>query len=510
MKRLEIAAIAVLLILLPGIGPASADNCPLGREMAARSMEVFKKDQKKGLAGLIQAQKYCPEDSGIAYNLGLAYYQYKRPDLAYSAWSRLAENQTGDAVLLANLGWLALELDKVNEAASWAAKAQKAADKDENVAALNLEVLFRQGKYQEALAFAGRHKSALPADKLANAAEYVAEEQWNLFRGGQKERAVQEMMKLAADYPAFPEFAQAKDKMFLALLDDTADVPLPKPLPDKKSGTGGGGYATPESDVLNLREAKGVLKPRDNAFALVVGIRSYRQISGPRFADHDARQVQRMLSNLAGFRNDSGHIRLRLNQEATIGGLYGDLHWLLTKAKLNPAATVVFYFSGHGSPVLGDDGNTVKDGLLVPFEANLDNLNDRTGVPLSYLRKELGKLKNPQVVCMIDACFSGSGKSVSGLKLVKPKVNKDLLASEKLFISASAADRPAEEYSPGQQGAFTYFFLKGLMGDADENNNGWVDTLEAYTYARAKLEALGLEQSPQMNRPEAIPLTRVR
>ena len=111
---------------------------------------------------------------------------------------------------------------------------------------------------------------------------------------------------------------------------------------------------------------------------------------------------------------------------------------------------------------------------------------------------------------MIDACFSGSGKSVSGMKLIKPRVNKDLLASEKLFISAAAADRPAEEYGPGQQGAFTYFFLKGLMGDGDENGNGWVDTLEAYTYARAKLEALGLEQNPQMNRPEAIPLTKVK
>ena len=63
------------------------------------------------------------------------------------------------------------------------------------------------------------------------------------------------------------------------------------------------------------------------------------------------------------------------------------------------------------------------------------------------------------------------------MKLVTPRVNKALLASNKLFISAAAADRPAEEYAPGQQGAFTYFFLKALMGEGDENNNGWVDTL---------------------------------
>jgi tetratricopeptide (TPR) repeat protein len=509
MRARKIAEMVMVCGLLLWVGPVWADNCPIGREMAAKSMEVFKKDQKKGLAGLIQAQKYCPEDPGIAYNLGLAYYQYKRPDLAYQTWAGLAEKQTKDAVLLTNLGWLALELDKVSEAASWAEKARKAAERDEDVLALSLEVLFRQGKYRDALAFARKNRGALAKDKMASAAEYVAEEQWNVFRGGQKERAAQEMMKLSREYPDLAAFQQGKDKMFAALLDESADVPLPKPLPDRTSG-GGGGHVPPESDVLDLRSAKGVLKPRDQAYALVVGIRNYKQLSGPRFADHDARQVQRMLCNLAGFRNDPGHIRLRINQDATIGGLYGDLHWLLQKAKLNPKATVVFYFSGHGSPVLGEDRNTVKDGLLVPYEANLDNLNDRTAVPLSYLRKELGTLKNPQVVCMIDACFSGSGKSVSGMRLIKPRVNTDLLASDKLFISASAADRPAEEYTPGQQGAFTYFFLKGLMGDGDENGNGWVDTLEAYTYARAKLEALGLEQNPQMNRPEAIPLTKVR
>ena len=301
MKARELAGMVVMCGLLVGVGSVWADNCPLGKELAARSMEVFKKDPKKGLAGLLQAEKYCPGDAGIAYNLGLAYYQYKRPDLAYSTWTALAEKETRDAVLFTNLGWLALELDKVNEAVSWAEKARKIAERDDNVAALSLEVLFRQGKYRDALAFAQSNRSRLPKDKVSGAAEYVAEEQWNLFRGGQKERAAQEMMKLTREYPDMTAFNQAKDKMFAALLDDSADVPLPKPLPDRKSGGGVAAVAAPESDVLDLRSAKGVLKPRDHAYALVVGIRNYKQLSGPRFADHDARQVQRMLCNLAGF-----------------------------------------------------------------------------------------------------------------------------------------------------------------------------------------------------------------
>jgi tetratricopeptide (TPR) repeat protein len=508
--KARITYMMAALVVLFVAGPAWADNCPLAKELAAKSIEIFQKDHEKGLAGLIQAQKYCPEDPAIAYNLGLAYYRYKRPDLAYDTWKGLAEKKKDDHKLLANLGWIALELDRISEAASWAEKAYKIKADDENICSLSLEVLFREGKYLKALSFVRNHSGAVPSENLAKAASYVAEEQWNVFRSGRKEQAAQEMMKLSREYPDLVEFQQAKDKMFAAILDASADIPLPRPLPHRQASSAYPGAAAPESEVLDLKSAKGALKPRDDAYALVVGIRRYKELTGPRFADHDARQVQRMLSNMAGFRNDPGHIRLRVDADASIGNLYGDLHWLIRKAKLNPAASIFFYFSGHGSPVLEDDKTSLRDGLLVPYEASLDNLNDRTALPLSYLRKELGALKNKNVVCMIDACFSGSGKSVSGMKLIKPKVNADLLASDKLFISAAAADRPAEEYVSGQQGAFTYFFLKALMGEGDTNSDGWVDTLEAYNYARDKLKALGLEQNPQISRREAIRLTKLK
>ena len=50
----------------------AGDTCLLGREMAVKSIQTFEKDQKKGLAGLIQARKFCPADEDITYNLGLA------------------------------------------------------------------------------------------------------------------------------------------------------------------------------------------------------------------------------------------------------------------------------------------------------------------------------------------------------------------------------------------------------------------------------------------------------
>ena len=48
------------------------------------------------------------------------------------------------------------------------------------------------------------------------------------------------------------------------------------------------------------------------------------------------------------------------------------------------------------------------------------------------------------------------------------------------------------------------------MGEGDQNRNGWVDTVEASEYARGKLNALGLEQNPQMSIRSAIPISRVK
>ena len=316
--------------------------CPLAKEMAAKSLKAFDSDQKKGLSGLIQALKYCPDDKEIAYDLGLAYYRYKRPDMAYKIWSDLAAKNSGDVKLLTNLAWLALKSGKGEEAPSWAEKAGKAKPGDANVMAVTVEIMFSRGKYSEALAYAWENRSGLPAETVRKASEYASESQWNVFRAGKKEQAAQEMLKLSQRYPGNRSLAEAKDKMVVALLNDTADIPLPKPLPDQQQRAGAGGWQAPETEVLPLQSAKTTAKPSNNAFALIVGIRNYQYLNGPGFAENDARQVQRLLTKMGGFQNDPGHVRLRTNSDATIGRLYGDLKWLTQKGQTEPQSPDLF------------------------------------------------------------------------------------------------------------------------------------------------------------------------
>ena len=153
-----------------------------------KSLKIFDSDRKKGLSGLIQARKLCPGDREIAYNLGLAYYRYKRPDMAYNTWKELVEKETRDLKLFTNLAWLALELGKGDEAVSWAEKAGRVSPGDPTVAALTMEVMFSRGKYAEGLAYAQKNRSHLPADTVKKATEYAAEAQWNTFARAERSR----------------------------------------------------------------------------------------------------------------------------------------------------------------------------------------------------------------------------------------------------------------------------------------------------------------------------------
>ncbi|GAB6161001.1 hypothetical protein JCM12298_01600 [Desulfothermus naphthae] len=94
-----LAFLLTLLLCTPSMSFAT-DMCPVARELAKTSLNLFKKDKKKGLSGLIRAHKLCPGDKKIAYNLGAAYYQYKRPDLAYDVWSKLAKKNKQVMALL--------------------------------------------------------------------------------------------------------------------------------------------------------------------------------------------------------------------------------------------------------------------------------------------------------------------------------------------------------------------------------------------------------------------------
>ncbi|MDE3119099.1 MAG: hypothetical protein KGL03_08820, partial [Nitrospirota bacterium] len=111
------------------------------------------------------------------------------------------------------------------------------------------------------------------------------------------------------------------------------------------------------------------------------------------------------------------------------------------------------------------------------------------------------------IVVMLDSCFSGAGGRSVVAKGMRPMVlsveNPVLAGGKTVVLSASQGDQVSSTYDQKGHGLLTYFFLKGLQGEADKNKDGSVDLAELFTYLKPQVSRVARrdfnnEQTPQL------------
>lgn len=240
-------------------------------------------------------------------------------------------------------------------------------------------------------------------------------------------------------------------------------------------------------------------RDRQNAYALVIGIEQYRDtLPKAEFADRDAKLMGEYLTKVLGYQEEN--VVVRLNEKAARSDLEKYVeHWLPNRIEKD--ASVFFYFSGHGAP-----NPKTAEAYLVPYDGDPAFL-DSTGYPLKRLYDKLAKLPVAEVVVVLDTCFSGAGgRSViaRGMRPVGLSVENPILASgNTVVLAASAGDQVASTYEQRGHGLLTYFFLKGIQGDAGRNKDGTLELAEVYTYLKPQVERVSRrefnnEQTPQL------------
>lgn len=237
---------------------------------------------------------------------------------------------------------------------------------------------------------------------------------------------------------------------------------------------------TSDVDVLPLTKTS----LRKNAHAVVIGIEGYRnELPQASHAERDARVMARYLSGTMGY--EESNVALLLNDRATRSDMEKYFEtWLPNRVESED--TVFVYFSGHGAP-------NAKSGeaYLVPYDGDPLFL-DNTGYPLSRLYQSLANLPAKEVVVVLDSCFSGAGgRSViaKGMRPIITEVKSPLLGNGKtIVLAASSGQQVSSTYEQKAHGLMTYFFLKGLQGEADTNKDGKIDIAELFEYLRPQVE----------------------
>jgi len=240
--------------------------------------------------------------------------------------------------------------------------------------------------------------------------------------------------------------------------------------------------ATPpvQSDrALNVRQVASGLAPdgKGQLWAVVIGISSYRNVPPEgqlRFAHRDAEDLAAFLRTPRGGGFPSNHIKVLLNQDATLSAIRTAIGtWLVRSAE--PDDVIYIFFAGHGI-VEGDN-----DGYLLAHDSDPQNLY-ATALQIAELdRIVTQRLHARIVVLMADACHAGQlGWASRGLgerALISNYLDEVGKSGSGVYrlLASRANERSFEDVRwGGGHGAFTHFLLEGLKGKGDRDKDGFV------------------------------------
>ena len=223
-----------------------------------------------------------------------------------------------------------------------------------------------------------------------------------------------------------------------------------------------------------------------DAVAVVIGNRAYSEhspdVPNVEFAVRDAAMMKEYLVTALGYQE--GNILYHTNANyAVFRRLFGtkDIPEGRLAQLVKPEESDVFvYYSGHGAPDVQE-----QRGYFVPVDCAPGDVR-LNGYSLDLFYENLGKIEARSFTVVIDACFSGGSQkgmliadaSPVGIRITNPAL---MLENGAVFTSSSG-DEISSWYPDKKHGLFTYFFLKGLQGAADANQDGRLVSAELRTY----------------------------
>ncbi|MCX7634940.1 MAG: caspase family protein, partial [Syntrophales bacterium] len=237
--------------------------------------------------------------------------------------------------------------------------------------------------------------------------------------------------------------------------------------------------------------------------AVIIGNRNYGAAGAPNveFADRDARIVKEYLIRTLGYDPEN----IIYVEDATLSrfnevfGTERDHRGKLFKFVKKGISRVFVYYVGHGAPDLES-----SEAYFVPVDVNPDYIK-ASGYRLQTFYDNLAKIPAKRMTIVLDACFSGTTEKGLLFKNISPamvKVKKEYQGpSHAVLFTSAAPDQVSTWYPEKKHSLFTYYFLKGLQGEADANKDGKITVGEMERFVKEHVPYMaqrlsGKEQQP--------------
>lgn len=203
----------------------------------------------------------------------------------------------------------------------------------------------------------------------------------------------------------------------------------------------------------------------ENTFVVIIANEDYQMEQPVPFAKNDGRTFAKYCQRTLGIPAQQIHIR----ENATYNHIKYELSWLKNVCdKYEGAASVIFYYAGHGVPDEKD-----RSAYLLPVDGMGKDV--ASGYKLDDLYSKLGTMPAKSVEVFLDACFSGADRQ--GKMLASNEGGRSVVIAHKsgvpqgkmVVFSATQGDEVAHPDNEQGHGMFTYYLLKKLQetkGDA--------------------------------------------
>lgn len=226
-------------------------------------------------------------------------------------------------------------------------------------------------------------------------------------------------------------------------------------------------------------------------YALLVGISKYAKPElNLQFAHADAIDFSKLLQTPRVGRIASEDILLLTDSQATTAAIRNAFQDFL-RSRVGKADTVIIMFAGHGTVETQGE----KGAYIVTYDSDPEDFKD-TALGVAELQKLFQEqLQNVgRVIIFADVCNSGTVGVIKGKNAINQQIEQQLGEAEgSLTGLLSAGPKESSFESPefgGGHGAFSYFVMKGLSGEADAegNKDGTVDARELFDYVYHQVE----------------------
>lgn len=215
-----------------------------------------------------------------------------------------------------------------------------------------------------------------------------------------------------------------------------------------------------------------------NGYALLIGVGADLPATV-----RDARALRELLvdPHVAAYPRE--HVILLDEQKASRAGILGAFDELLDKARGNPDAMVIIYYSGHGMKYR-DDGGAWRY-CLVPYGYAPESPDETTLSGAEFTRC-IEALQPKKLLVLLDCCHAGGvAKARPGMQAAP--IPGELIAylsrgSGRVVIASSKEDELSYVERDGVHSVFTACLLDVLRGQGVKQDDGYVRLFDVMSH----------------------------